>query len=147
MLILKINLRLVGGLIALFCFCNQSFAQQSTIAELYTQRAQAISSNNIASLQNIDKQLIEQDERPSLIYSKVENSNQTYTYKFVAAWDYPSHHIAKMNNRLKNAYPTLIDIVKIDQYYVNVIVKTETSEPALTEIFQFFRYTYSTQNN
>lgn len=112
------------------------------IDNLYAQRSVAVQDDNRTQLQVIDQQLIQLGERPDLIYSKVESEHQT-VYSFVPAFDYNATQMMKMNTRLKNVYPKLVDIVKVNTLHMQVIVQNDIEMNHLKEIFLLFRYTYN----
>lgn len=137
----KVNKYLAFFIIALSqIIYNQANGQ--SISDLYLQRSAAIQSNNASQLQMIDRQLIELNERPSLVYSKSINANQA-VFTFVPAFDYTSAQITKINSRLKSVYPSLLDIVKLNTEQIQVVVENDIDLNQLKDIFLIFRYTYN----
>lgn len=111
------------------------------VVVLYKQRQEAIEKEDKYMLQDVNKQLIELGERPRLIFTK-HTQNNIDLYEFVPAVDYSLSDINKINSRLKNAIPSLIEIAKLDNLGIKVSVFNDIKTEDLEHIFSVFRFTY-----
>ncbi len=115
---------------------------ESIISDLYVQRLHALEINDKASLQIVNKQLIELNERPNLIYTK-STQNNIDVYEFVPAVNYSISDINKINTRFKNIIPALDEIKKVSDLSIKVYVLNTINSDDLKHIFSVFRYTFN----
>lgn len=128
------------AIIVSLSLCFQANGQ--SVSDLYTQRASAIQTNNSSQLQLVDQQLIELNERPTLVYTRTVNANKVI-YSFVPAFDYTATQMTKINSRLKSIYPKLLDVIKLNTLQMQVIVENDIDLNQLKDIFLIFRFTYN----